>query len=257
VTALSADPPAIVIESLSQAYAGGPAVLDEISLTIEPGCFVCLIGPSGCGKSTLLRLIAGLLKPTQGRVKSAPATPVPPGFLFQESTLLPWKTVRANVALPLRLQHVPRADWAGLIDPLLDMVKLQPVADYYPRQLSGGMKMRVALARALMRRPGLMLLDEPFGALDEMTRDQLNEDLLALRQQTPFTACHVTHSVSEAVFLADRILVMTAQPGRIVADIPVRFTTARRDPSLRESTDFQKTVANVTHALRTANGGRR
>lgn len=246
-----------MIESLSQAYAGGPAVLDEISLTIESGCFVCLIGPSGCGKSTLLRLIAGLLKPTQGRVNSEPATPVPPGFLFQESTLLPWKTVRTNVALPLRLQHVPRADWAGLIDPLLDMVKLQPVADYYPRQLSGGMKMRVALARALVRRPGLMLLDEPFGALDEITRDQLNEDLLALRQQTPFTACHVTHSVSEAVFLADRILVMTAQPGRIVADIPVRFTTTRRDPSLRESSDFQKTVANVTHALRTANGGRR
>ena len=245
-------PPIVKFTSLKKRYGGGPVILEDISLTVAPGDFVTLIGPSGCGKSTVLKLVSGLspwsegslevlgTKPKQARDRQA--------FIFQDATLLPWLTVQGNAELPLRLRRMSAAGRQAKAREMLALVGLEKNVDYYPRQLSGGMKMRVSIARALTLAPQLLLLDEPFGALDEMTRNRLNEELLTLRERTPFTAMFVTHSVSEAVFLSNRIVVMAAQPGRWHAEIAVDFPYPRR-PELRARPEFQAKVNEVSQRL--------
>ena len=231
----------------------GPGVIEEFSLAAAPGEFVSLIGPSGCGKSTLLRLIAGLTPPSAGEISVGGAAPLAGRegvfLIFQDANLLPWRRVAANVELPLMLRGDPAGARHERVRAMLDLVGLPHAAGHYPWQLSGGMRMRVSIARALSVAPRLLLLDEPFGALDEMTRDRLNEDLLAIRERDPFTAFFVTHSVMEAVFLSNRIIVLSANPGRIAREIAVPFSYPRR-PELRETPEFLALIAETSHALR-------
>ena len=245
--------PIVQLEGIGKHFGHGPAVLAEIDLEVERGEFVSFIGPSGCGKSTLLRLIAGLTAPTRGTILIEGGTPDSARedifFIFQDANLLPWRRVAANVELPLMLRGDPRASRRKRVRQMLELVGLETAADKFPWQLSGGMKMRVSIARALSVAPRLLLLDEPFGALDEMTRDRLNEDLLAIRQHDPFTAFFVTHSVTEAVFLSSRVIVLAASPGRVAAVIDVPFGYPRA-AELRETPEFLKKLAETTHALR-------
>ncbi|MEY4119384.1 MAG: Aliphatic sulfonates import ATP-binding protein SsuB [Planctomycetota bacterium] len=191
-------------------------ILRPLTRTLEPGSFTALVGPSGCGKTTLLRLIGGLDAPSTGRVtRSAGGV----GFCFQEPRLLAWRTVVENVALPLELAGMPRARRLARAREALHLVQLDEAAARFPHQLSGGMKMRASLARALVARPGLLLLDEPFGALDEVTRHELDAELRALWERERFTAVLVTHSMPEAVYLAERVLVFSPRPARLVADV--------------------------------------
>ena len=221
---------AIRLEAVSKRYADGPTILEDLSLTIEPGEFVTLIGPSGCGKSTLLKLVAGLSTITSGSILIDGMTPRNAretiSFIFQDPALLPWRTVRANIGLGLELERVQRDRRARIVQEQLDLVGLADVAHLYPRQLSGGMKMRVSIARALASNPRVLLLDEPFAALDEMTRDRMNDELLRLRATHNWTVLFVTHSVAEAVFLSDRIVVLAPHPGRLAHDIPVNLSPA-------------------------------
>jgi ABC-type nitrate/sulfonate/bicarbonate transport system ATPase subunit len=200
--------------------------LDGVDLRIAEREVVAIVGPNGCGKSTLLRIMSGLLLPDQGEVYSlgTRVSGVDPsiGLVFQEPRLLPWRTVLDNVALPLELAGVSRAERGSGAREALALTELQDFADALPHQLSGGMAQRAALARALTPRPGVLLLDEPFSALDAMTRERLDDELLRLWNHTGTTIVLVTHSIAEAVFLADRVLVMSPRPGRIVADVPIR-----------------------------------
>ncbi|MBS0633707.1 MAG: ABC transporter ATP-binding protein [Verrucomicrobia bacterium] len=228
--------PIVELLDVTKRFGDGPVVIDRLNLAVPPGEFVTLLGPSGCGKSTLLRLIAGLSPATAGTLRIEGRTPEAAGaglgFVFQEATLLPWLTVAHNVELPLRLRGVPAAERAATRRQVLGLVGLGDRGGAYPRQLSGGQKMRVSIARALALAPKIMLLDEPFGALDEMTRERLNEELLAIRREQGWTAFFVTHSVAEAVFLSDRIVVLAPHPGRIHAvvsvDLPGPRTAATR-----------------------------
>jgi NitT/TauT family transport system ATP-binding protein len=245
--------PLVRLEQVGKRFGVGAPVLKDVSLTVGAGEFVSFIGPSGCGKSTLLRLIAGLTPPTAGEIAVAGA---PAGkargeafLVFQDANLLPWRRVAANVELPLMLRGDPRAGRRTRAREMLDLVGLGDAAEKYPWQLSGGMKMRVSIARALSVAPRILLLDEPFGALDEMTRDRLNEDLLAIRQRDPFTSFFVTHSVAEAVFLSTRVVVLAAGPGRIAAEIAVPFAYPR-PPELREAPEFLRLLAETSRALR-------
>jgi len=244
--------PLVKLGSVRKRYGDGPVVLDGVDLTLGRGDFVSLIGPSGCGKSTVLKLVSGLSPTTSGEVSVLGTTPRQARdrqvFIFQDATLLPWLTARQNVEIPLRLRRAPAPARAAQAEKFLELVGLTKVRDYYPRQLSGGMRMRVSIARALTLAPELLLLDEPFGALDEMTRHRLNEELLALREQTPFTAMFVTHSVAEAVFLSNRIVVMAAHPGRIHRELRVDFGYPRR-AALRETAEFAAKVNEVSRAL--------
>ncbi len=244
----------VAIENAGKRFADGPEVLAGVKLSVQPGDFVALIGASGCGKTTLLRLLAGLTPPSSGAVTIDGIVPSEArdklAFIFQEPTLLPWLTAQRNVELPLRLKGEAKPARQARAQELLRLVGLEKAVEQYPRQLSGGMKMRVSLARALTRSPGLLLLDEPFASLDELTRNRLNEDLLKLREQTPFTAFFVTHSVAEAVFLSNRVIVLAANPGRVAAEISVPFAYPRV-AELRESLDYQKLVAHATAILRT------
>lgn len=244
--------PIVKFAALKKRYGNGPLVLDNVNLTVAPGDFISLIGPSGCGKSTILKLISGLSPGSEGSVRVLGTTPKQArerqAFIFQDATLLPWLTAQRNVELPLRLRGMAAGARAAKASEALSLVGLEKVSDYYPRQLSGGMKMRVSIARALTLSPQLLLLDEPFGALDEMTRYRLNEELLALRERSRFTALFVTHSVSEAVFLSNRVLVMAANPGRFHAEVKVEFPYPRT-PALRERADFQSKVVEVSQLL--------
>jgi NitT/TauT family transport system ATP-binding protein len=244
--------PIVNFTSLQKRYGDGPLVLDGINLQVQPGDFITFIGPSGCGKSTVLKLVSGLSPWTVGELSVAGVKPRQArdrqAFIFQDATLLPWLTARHNVELPLRLRGVPAAERVTKARQMLELVGLGAASGYYPRQLSGGMKMRVSIARALTLAPQLLLLDEPFGALDEMTRNRLNEELLALRAKAPFTAMFVTHSVAEAVFLSNRIVVMAANPGRLHAEVAVGFPYPRV-PELRERPEFQAKVNEVSHLL--------
>jgi NitT/TauT family transport system ATP-binding protein len=237
-------------------FGEGPLVLDRIDFTALPGDFVSLIGPSGCGKSTLLRLIAGLSPVTAGTLRVDGRTPddaaADLAFVFQEPTLLPWLTVAKNVELPQRLRHVAPAIRTATRQRVLDLVRLADRAEAYPRQLSGGQKMRVSLARALSLEPKLLLLDEPFGALDEMTRERLNEELLALRDRAAWTAFFVTHSVAEAVFLSNRILVLAANPGRIHTEIRVDLPYPRTGET-RLARSYHDLITEVSRVLRSVN----
>jgi NitT/TauT family transport system ATP-binding protein len=244
--------PIVNFTSLQKRYGGGPLVLDGIDLAVQPNDFVTLIGPSGCGKSTVLKLVSGLSPWTKGGLTVAGTKPRQArdrqAFIFQDATLLPWLTVQLNVEMPLRLRGIGAAIRTENAQRMLALVGLGDVAGFYPRQLSGGMKMRVSIARALTLAPQLLLLDEPFGALDEMTRNRLNEELLALREQSRFTAMFVTHSVAEAVFLSNRIIVMAANPGRFHAEVAVDFAYPRQ-PVLRGQPAFQAKVNEVTRRL--------
>jgi NitT/TauT family transport system ATP-binding protein len=244
----------VVFRSVAKRYGGGPLVLDRISLDVEAGEFVAVVGPSGCGKSTLLRLVAALSPVSAGELLVNGRPPArgrgETAFIFQEPTLLPWLGVRGNIEVPLRIAGVPRARRRERAEAMLRLVRLEDVRGHYPRQLSGGMKMRVSVARALVQSPKLLLMDEPFGALDEMTRHHLNEELLEIRRTENWTAFFVTHSVAEAAFLSSRILVMANGPGRIVADVPVPFGYPR-GADLRERREFHDLVDDVSHLLRT------
>jgi NitT/TauT family transport system ATP-binding protein len=243
----------VELEGVGKRYGDGPLILENVSFAAERGDFITLIGPSGCGKSTILRLISGLSPVSAGRIVVDGMDPSGAveklSFVFQEPTLLPWRTVARNVELPLRLHGSDAASRSGIAARSLAMVGLADRMDYYPRQLSGGQKMRVSIARALSVSPKILLLDEPFGALDEMTRDHLNEELLSIRQQLAWTAFFVTHSVAEAVFLSNRILVMSANPGRVHSEVRVDLPYPRTEET-RQSPAYQKLVGDVSKTLR-------
>ena len=245
--------PVVKVSVLRKRFGSGPLVLDGLDLEVARGEFVSLIGPSGCGKSTLLRLIARLTPASEGSITVEGLTPEQARkqmfFVFQDAKLIPWRRVAENVELPLLLRGDSTEKRHERVARMLEVVGLSAAATKYPWQLSGGMKMRVSIARALSVTPKILLLDEPFGALDEMTRDKLNEDLLAIRARDPFTAFFVTHSVTEAVFLSTRIVVLSANPGRIAQTIDVPFTYPRV-AELRETPEFLKLLGATTHALR-------
>jgi len=238
---------AIKLAGVSKTYDNGLVALAPLDLDVRKGEFVSLLGPSGCGKSTALRIIAGLIAPTSGQVQVAGRANRSIGFVFQEPTLMPWATVRDNVRLPLRLAHVAREDADRRVSDALARVGLAEFAETYPRELSGGMKMRVSLARALVTDPDVLLMDEPFAALDEITRFRLNNDLLVLWRELHKTIVFVTHSVFESVFLSQRVIVMTARPGRIESEI--RVDADPRDESFRTSAAYAAFCREASTAL--------
>jgi NitT/TauT family transport system ATP-binding protein len=238
----------LAFERVERRYPTGVLALQGVDLRIDAQAFVSLLGPSGCGKSSLLRLAAGLDAPSAGRVQRGSDHI---GFVFQEATLMPWASVLRNVALPLTLQRRPRAEADAAARAALDAVGLAEFAGAVPRELSGGMKMRAAIARALVTAPALLLLDEPFAALDEITRFKLNEDLLALWQRHAFTALFVTHSVYEAVYLSQRVVVMSARPGRIVREIAIDAPYPRT-AGFRATPRFNAWCVEVSQALQEA-----
>ncbi len=238
------------LEGVGKTFETGTRALDGIDLAVAEGEFVSILGPSGCGKSTLLRLVAGLAPPSEGRIAWPAGPPARGGlgFVFQDPTLMPWATVFDNVHLPLRLSGTRRAAARGPVLDALARVGLAGQGRLYPRQLSGGMRMRVSIARALVTRPRLLLLDEPFAALDEITRFRLNDDLMALWRELGWTVLFVTHSVFESVFLSTRIVVMAAGPGRIAADMAVPLPQPRA-PELRTSAAFAEACRTVSDTL--------
>ena len=253
--------PLVVMQSVSKVFSSGTTALSGMSLTVESGEFVSLLGPSGCGKSTALRIIAGLGDITAGKIdwpssrinsKGLPEGDI--GFVFQEPTLMPWKTVFGNVYLPLKLRGISKAEARDRIVEALATVGLQDFADAYPRELSGGMKMRVSIARALVTKPKLLLMDEPFAALDEITRQKLNDDVLRLWQTTGITVIFVTHSVFESAYLSNRIVVMKARPGRVHADFPL-MTSLERDSHYRTSEQYRQACETASRSLIEAIGG--
>ena len=232
------------------------SALTEVDLTVAPGEFVSLIGPSGCGKSTLLRLIADLETPTSGTVEvfgtSAHQARLDQryGIAFQQAGLLPWRTVMANISLPLELSGMAKAEVRARVDELIDLVGLGDFGDRFPDQLSGGMQQRVAIARALAKKPELLLMDEPFGALDEMTREYLQTELLRIAAETGAAVVFVTHSIPEAVYLSDRVVVMSPRPGRIAEIVPMSLgSTGSRADDLREDGGFFEMITAVREAL--------
>lgn len=261
---------AVVATGVSRVFgpaggAGGTVALSDVDLTVAAGELVSLIGPSGCGKSTLLRLVADLDTPTSGSLTVFGKTSAQAradqdyGIAFQQAGLLPWRSVQANVELPLQLHGASRAERAARAEELLALVGLTDFAGHRPDQLSGGMQQRVAIARALARRPRLLLMDEPFGALDEMTRERLQDELLKIRAETGAAVVFVTHSIPEAVYLSDRVVVMTPRPGRVVADLEIALGSpaerAARGIALREDPAFFERVSTVREALHAGEDG--
>jgi NitT/TauT family transport system ATP-binding protein len=252
-------PPAVHIAGLNKVFNAGKAnaveALVDVDLTIRPGEFVSLIGPSGCGKSTLLRLVANLLEPTSGTVlvNGKPAAQARAeqdyGMAFQQSGLFEWRSVSRNIELPLELKGWDKAKRRARSKEMLELVKLGDFADHMPWQLSGGMQQRVAIARALAAHPPLLLMDEPFGALDEMTREHMQAELLQICARTGTTVVFVTHSIPEAVYLSNRVVVMSPRPGRITEIIDVDLG-ADRDEDTREATEFYGRITAVREALR-------
>jgi NitT/TauT family transport system ATP-binding protein len=247
--------PQVEFASVSKRFSNTGMVLQGVDLTILKGEFVSLIGPSGCGKSTILKLISGLTAPTHGAIKVDGLTPKDAretvSYIFQDATLLPWRPVEQNVGLGLELEGVSKARRQEKTAVLLKLVGLEHVAKVYPRELSGGMKMRVSIARALATNPKLLLMDEPFAALDEMSRDRLNEELLRVRAEQKWTGVFVTHSVEEAVFLSSQIVVLAPNPGRVHAAFAIDLPFPRT-AGLRETPEFGALVAQVSHTLRGA-----
>jgi len=237
--------PAVTLRNVAKNFPNGTAALRATDISIAQASFVSLVGPSGCGKSTLLRLVAGLSSPSGGEITRAEGRI---GFVFQDATLMPWATARENVLLPLRLES--RAD-TSVADEALGRLGLGDFSDAYPHELSGGMQMRVSIARATVTSPSLLLLDEPFAALDEFTRFRLNDDLRALWQKHGWTVMFVTHSVQEAVFLSERVIVLSPRPGGIVADIAVDLP-ADRTHDFRLDHRFIGRCAQVSAALNAA-----
>jgi len=242
----------IELAQVDKRFANGVEAVRALSIAIAAGEFVSLLGPSGCGKSTVLRLIAGLEAPTAGSVRiddaSADERTHVMSYVFQEPTLMPWASALENVALPLRIQGTARRQARQTAEHALAAVGLADRANAFPAELSGGMKMRTSIARALVTQPAVLLLDEPFAALDEITRQRLNDELLTLWSQQAPTAVFVTHSVFEAVYLSQRVLVMSGQPGRLIADLPVGLAYPRT-PALRLQPAFMQHCQRVTEAL--------
>lgn len=248
----------VSMRRVSKLFSNGTLALKDMSLDVRRGEFLSLLGPSGCGKSTALRIIAGLGAPSSGSIdwpsskinaRGLPEGDV--GFVFQEPTLMPWQTVFGNVYLPLRLNGVPKSAARPRIMEALASVGLADFAQSYPRELSGGMKMRVSIARALVTRPNLLLMDEPFAALDEITRQKLNDDVLRLWHETGITVIFVTHSVFESAFLSNRIVVMRARPGQVYADLDIE-TSLERDANYRTSEEYRATTDKMSRALQEA-----
>jgi NitT/TauT family transport system ATP-binding protein len=250
--------PLLTLAGVSKTFANGTTALTHVDMKILPGEFVSILGASGCGKSTLLRLIAGLMAPSSGSIdwpqstydatgNAEPAL----GFVFQEPTLLPWRTVSENVYLPLLLTGVSKGTARDRIDQALEQVGLLGFADSYPRQLSGGMKMRASIARALVTNPKILLMDEPFAALDEIARSKLNDELLELFARQRLTVIFVTHSVYESVYLSSRIIVMSSRPGRVTADVPVAVSYPRTE-EFRTSPRYNECCRLVSTSLREA-----
>jgi NitT/TauT family transport system ATP-binding protein len=249
--------PIVSLRRIGKTFANGVVALDGLSLDVRPGEFLSLLGPSGCGKSTALRLIAGLSAPSTGTIEWPDGGAVRArgdiGFVFQEPTLMPWATAHANVALPLQLTGIPDEAAGPRVRDALARVGLADFADVYPRELSGGMRMRVSLARALVTQPKLLLMDEPFAALDEITRFRLNDDLLTLWQALRKTVVFVTHSVFESVYLSGRVLVMTPRPGRLLTEIVIDAPYPR-DPAFRTSAEYARLCRLTSQALVQAMG---
>ena len=239
----------VSLRNVGKTFERGTVALDGFDLSVREGEFVSLLGPSGCGKSTALRIVAGLSAPTAGAVEWADATHAGRiGFVFQEPTLMPWANVAANVRLPLKLAHVEAAQAHAAVTRALQCVGLADFAGAFPRELSGGMKMRASIARALVTEPQLLLMDEPFAALDEINRFKLNNDLLSLWQMLRRTVIFVTHSVFESVYLSQRIVVMTPRPGRVFADIAIPAPYPR-DEAFRTSVEYAGFCRHVSEAL--------
>jgi NitT/TauT family transport system ATP-binding protein len=250
--------PLLRLTGLEKTFASGTVALAGVDLTIFSGEFVSLLGPSGCGKSTLLKMIAALATPSSGAIDwprsphdATGAAEPALSFVFQEPTLLPWRTAAENVHLPLLLAGVNKQEARERVREALALVGLSAFADQHPRQLSGGMKMRVSIARALVTRPKILLMDEPFAALDEITRNKLNDDLLELFARQQLTVIFVTHSVYESVYLSSRIVVMSPRPGRVTSEIPVEVSYPRRE-EFRTSAAYNERCRLVSAALRLA-----
>ncbi len=246
------DAPVVAIAGAAKTYTGGMRALEPVNLEVSGGEFVTLLGPSGCGKTTLLRMVAGLLAPSAGTIRWWGASTVPAAesahrlaMVFQAPTLMPWARVGANVRLPLDLAGVARADADRAVAAALAGVGLADAGSRYPRELSGGMQMRVSIARALATAPTLLLMDEPFAALDEFTRHRLDADLAALWHARALTVLFVTHSIQEAVFLSTRVVVMAARPGRVLADIPIPAPHPRT-PEFRGTAQFAALCAALS-----------
>ncbi|SSC66908.1 ABC transporter ATP-binding protein [Ciceribacter selenitireducens] len=253
--------PLVVMDQVTKVFSSGTVALSDMSLTVNGGEFVSLLGPSGCGKSTALRIIAGLGDASTGMIdwpssrinsKGLPEGDI--SFVFQEPTLMPWQTVFGNVHLPLKLKGVSKAAARDEIMATLATVGLEDFAEAYPRELSGGMKMRVSIARALVTRPKLLLMDEPFAALDEITRQKLNDDVLRLWKETGITVVFVTHSVFESAYLSSRIVVMKSRPGRVHADFALH-TSLERDAHYRTSEEYRQACETVSETLLEAMDG--
>jgi len=248
---LAADPtahsaPLLVFDSVSKTFPDGTRALDGVSLSVGEGEMVAIVGPSGCGKSTLLRLASRLTAPSEGEIRCSDSNL---GYVFQDATLLPWRTVQANVELLAELAGVPRTERAQRAREAIALTGLLGFEQHRPRALSGGMRMRVSLARSLTMHPRIFLFDEPFGSLDEITRERLNGELLGLFERERFAGLFVTHSVGEATFLASRVLVMSARPGRIVAQVRVPFGYPRA-PELRFDPEFAGVAGEISARLR-------
>jgi NitT/TauT family transport system ATP-binding protein len=242
------NPPDIILNHVSKVYANGTVALENVNLVIQQSEFVSLVGASGCGKSTVLRIIAGLGNPSSGSVELN-LKERKLAFVFQDAALMPWANVYENVYLPLKLAGVSKKDAQVQIKQAIARVGLEGFENNYPRQLSGGMKMRVSIARALVQKPGILLMDEPFGALDEITRSNLNTELLDLWHQHRWTVVFVTHNIYEAVYLSNRVLVMGNSPGRVVAEINID-TPYPRSETFRTSVEYNNYCRSINEHLR-------
>ncbi len=242
---MRAGAPLVALRGVDKVYSNRVVALKGLDLAIGEGEFVSLLGPSGCGKSTVLRLIAGLGELTSGAIEwSSVRHEI--GFVFQDPTLMPWATVSGNIYLPLRVRGMTRAEARPRVERAMEQVSLAGFGDAYPRELSGGMRMRVSIARALVAEPKILLMDEPFAALDEITRFRLNDDLLALWRAQRLTVVFVTHSVFESVYLSTRIVVMTSRPGRVSSEVVL---DPKRDPSFRTSAAYAEQCRTVSARL--------
>jgi NitT/TauT family transport system ATP-binding protein len=237
---------ALRFRGVGKRFPDGTVALADVDLEVADGEFVSVVGPSGCGKSTVLRIVSGLSRATDGTVEVRAGTL---GYVFQDPTLLPWRSVRKNVELLAELEHMPKQERRQRSAEAIKLVGLTGFERHRPRALSGGMRMRVSLARSLVLQPDLFLFDEPFGALDEITRERLNDELLQLFLARRFAALFVTHSVSEAVFLSTRVIVLSPRPGRVLGDFPIPFDYPRQ-PQLRFSDEFAHVAARVSRCLR-------
>jgi NitT/TauT family transport system ATP-binding protein len=239
-------PPALSFRGVGKVFPDGTEAVRDITFDVAASEFVAIVGPSGCGKSTLLKLASGLIPSTSGQLALADENL---GYVFQDATLLPWRTVERNVELFAELHGMPGPERRRVAAEAIELVGLRDFKDHYPKALSGGMKMRASLARSLTLKPPVFLLDEPFGALDELTRERLQDELLRLYELQRFAALFITHSISEAVYLSNRVLIMSARPGRLVGAFSVDFGYPR-EPDLRFDPAFARLCGEVSRALR-------